>query len=311
MRFVFLYVDYYEFRKGWIYPQTPTPYSMLRYVTEGSAIFEIGDQTVSISAGDIVYIPEGTQLKCYSDDSLISFYSIRFINTIKLENTDLLMEFFSVPLVSNNVSSVYAYFKELYQSALSTRIDKLFRIRGYLELIIGELVAHANIREEESPASEKDYDTMSLSSIMEREYTSNSRSQGVVNDPRIQIAINYIIANPTAKFNESYLCKLAGLSHPSLRRLFKQQTGKSPSDFSKELKMIAAARQLLMTNYPIATLSAELGYEDPNYFSRIFKKVFGVSPKHYRLTARTSGVEHPISKSALDRKGQLAEEVLP
>ncbi|MEA5107930.1 MAG: AraC family transcriptional regulator [Sphaerochaeta associata] len=309
MRFVFLYADYYEFRKGWIYPQTPTPYCMLRYITEGSAMFEIGEQTIPVHAGDIVYIPEGYLLKCYSDDSLISFYSIRFINTLKLANTDFLLDFFSLPFVSKAVpESVYTYFKELYQSARSTRIDKLFRIRGYLELIIGELVGLANPEENETAASVDDYDTMSLSSIMEREFISNSRSQGVVNDPRIQIAVNYIIANPTVRFNESYLCKLAGLSQSSLRRLFKQQTGKSPLDFAKDLKMIAAARQLLMTNYPIATLSTELGFEDPNYFSRAFKKVFGVSPKHYRMTARTSGIEHPISKSALQRKGQLDDE---
>ncbi len=309
MRFVFLYADYYEFRKGWIYPQTPTPYCLLRYITEGSAIFEIAGEEIPVHAGDIVYIPEGAHLKCYSDDDLISFYSIRFMNTLRLENTDFLLDFFSLPLVSRQVPEiVYTYFKELYVSARSSGIDRLFLVRGYLELIIGALVAHANPKESKEGISTGDYEAMSLSSIMEREYISNSRSQGVVNDPRVQIATNYIIANPTTRFNESYLCRLAGLSQASIRRLFKKQTGKSPSEFAKELKMIAAARLLLTTSCPIATLSTELGFEDPNYFSRAFKKVFGVSPKHYRMTAHTSGIEHSISKSAIDRKGQLVEE---
>ena len=309
MRFVFLYADYYEFRKGWIYPQTPTPYCLLRYITEGTAVFEIAGDEIPVHAGDIVYIPEGTHLKCYSDDVLISFYSIRFISTLRLKNTDFLLDFFSLPLVSHDVPEpVYMYFRELYKNARSSRIERLFLIRGYLELIIGALVTHASPQDKENGISNEDYESMSISSIMEREYISNSRSQGVVNDPRVQIAANYIIANPAARFNEPYLCKLAGLSQASLRRLFKKQTGKSPSEFAKELKMIAAARQLLTTSYPIATLSTELGFEDPNYFSRAFKKVFGVSPKHYRMTAHTSGIEHPISKNALDRKGQLEAE---
>ncbi len=306
MRFVFLYADYYEFRKGWIYPLAPTPYCLLRYIAEGSAIFEIDGQVLPVQAGDIVYIPEGAQLTCYSEDAAVSFYSIRFITTLKLGNADFLMDFFSLPFVSSAApSSIYGYFTELYQSARSTRIDKLFRIRGYLELIIGELVALANPGATEGDVLETDRDTMDMRSIMEQEYMSSIRSQPVVKDPRIQIVVNYLIANPTAKFNGSYLCRLAGLSQASLRRLFKQQTGKSPFEFANELKMMAAARQLLTTNYPISTVAAELGYEDPNYFSRAFKRVFGVSPKHYRLTARTLGIERAVEESALSHNGQL------
>ncbi len=305
MRFVFLYADYYEFRKGWIYPQAATPYCLLRYITEGSAIFEIDGQALSVQAGDVVYIPEGAQLACYSDDAAISFYSIRFITTLKLGNTDFLMDFFSLPFVSSAAPpAISGYFKELYQSVQSTRIDKIFRVRGYLELIIGELVALANPGATEDDVLETDRDTMDMRSIMEQEYTLRARSQPVVKDPRIQTAVNYIIANPTAKFNGSYLCRLAGLSQASLRRLFKEQTGKSPIEFARELKMMAAARQLLTTNYPIATLASELGFEDPNYFSRAFKKVFGVSPKHYRLTARTSGIERAVFQSTSPHHGQ-------
>lgn len=306
MRFVFLYADYYEFRKGWVYPKATTPYCLIRYITEGNAIFEINNSVVTVHAGEVIYIPEGSLLTCYSEDELFSFYSIRFLNSIRLANHDVLRDFFSLPLVSPAVPDcIYHYFQNLYMSAFSHRIDKIFRIRGYLELIIAELVHLANPLDADGTNFSDSRDALSLSNLMEREYVSKQRSKEVINDPRIQIAVNYIIANPTFQFNEKYLCKLACLSQSSLRRLFKQQTGKSPREFAKELKMIAAARQLLTTDLPIATVSTELGFEDPNYFSRAFKKTFGVSPQKYRLRSHTVGNEQMMGGIALEREGQL------
>lgn len=308
MRFVFLYADKYEFPKGWMYPDTPTPYCMLRYIIEGRAVFEIDGEAIPVTSGEVVYISEGSRLKCYSDDTLFSFYSIRFINTLKLNNNDFLSEFFSMPKISKDVPKcIPQYFQELYESARSTRIDKLFRIRGFLELIIAELINLANPNVSTESKALENQDSMSFSKIMEREMISKKRSKDVRNDPRIQIAVNYIIANPTEKYNQDYLCRIACLSPSSLRRLFKLQTGKSPSDFAKELKMLAAARELLTTDIPIATLSTELGYEDPNYFSRAFKKIFGMSPKNYRTSARSDSTEHTINKNAVSRQGQLAD----
>jgi len=308
MRFVFLYADMYEFRKGWMYPETTTPYCLLRYIIEGDAVFHIDGIPLDVHAGEVVYISEGNTLKCYSDDDVFSFYSIRFVNTLRLNDNDFLSEFFSIPKVSKNVPDcVQEYFQALYLSASSSRIDKLFRIRGYLELIIAELVNHANRNEDPDSNGQDNQDSMSLQKILEREQISNKRSRDIKSDSRIQLVVSYIIANPTEKFNEDYLCRLACLSSSSLRRLFKLQTGKSPSHFAKELKMLAAARELLTTDFPIATLSTELGYEDPNYFSRAFKKVFGVSPMNYRSSARSEASEQTVSKNAINRQGQLAD----
>ncbi len=49
------------------------------------------------------------------------------------------------------------------------------------------------------------------------------------------------------------------------------------------LKKIAAAKnQLFLTNYPIKDIAYELGYNDPLYFTRVFKKYAGVSPNDFR-----------------------------
>ncbi len=100
------------------------------------------------------------------------------------------------------------------------------------------------------------------------------------------MVVDYLIANPSRPFDTKYFCEMTGLSDSSLRRLFKAHTGKTPFDFMKELRMVTAARRLLVTNKRVSTIAYELGYNDQNYFARVFKSVFGISPDRYRKEAR-------------------------
>lgn len=82
------------------------------------------------------------------------------------------------------------------------------------------------------------------------------------------------------------LCLIADLSPSSLRRLFKAQTGKTLSQFRAELTMMTAARWLLVTNDRVGEIASRLGFSDQNYFTRCFRRVFGVSPLRYRRLSR-------------------------
>jgi hypothetical protein len=68
---------------------------------------------------------------------------------------------------------------------------------------------------------------------------------------------------------------------PTLR-LFKEQTGYSPVDYFIHLKMQHACMLLSVTRKTVREIAWEIGYDDPYYFSRIFKKVIGMSPRRYR-----------------------------
>ena len=72
------------------------------------------------------------------------------------------------------------------------------------------------------------------------------------------------------------------LSKSYINASFKKYTGRAPIDFFINLKMQEACKLLKSTDLYIVEISQKLGYDDPYYFSRIFKKVIGVSPKEYR-----------------------------
>lgn len=63
---------------------------------------------------------------------------------------------------------------------------------------------------------------------------------------------------------------------------FKKKTGFSPIEYFNHLKMQKASQYLLFTNLRIKEIAQEVGIEDPYYFSRLFTKIMGISPVHYR-----------------------------
>lgn len=281
MRFNFLYADRYVFRRGWNYPDNYVPYCMLRYILTGRADFLMDGERYTVERNQVCYIPEGCRLECHALEDEFSFISIRFATTVQLNGSDFLSEYFRIPRVTRQADpEVLGYFQQVYENATSQNTSKLFRIRGNLELILAWLVEHTpEALVEESVQPEAD---CSVEGLRRRE----DRTHASHRDPRIQVVVDYLVAHPAEPFDSEFLARMADMSPSSLRRLFKEHTGKSPGAFVKDLRMTTAARRLLVTNQRISAIAYELGFDDPNYFARIFKSVFGVSPQEYRAASR-------------------------
>jgi YesN/AraC family two-component response regulator len=71
--------------------------------------------------------------------------------------------------------------------------------------------------------------------------------------------------------------------HPAyLDTLFKNEYGQGIIDYVIFLRICRAASLLLRSTLPVNEIARRCGYEDPYYFSRIFRKNLGLSPQHYR-----------------------------
>jgi AraC family transcriptional activator of pobA len=71
-------------------------------------------------------------------------------------------------------------------------------------------------------------------------------------------------------------------SYSTLNRTCKATTGLTTKDHILNRVMIAAKRQLIYTQIPLDQIALQLGFKDPAYFSRIFKKRNSLSPNAYR-----------------------------
>ncbi|NML41041.1 helix-turn-helix transcriptional regulator [Chitinophaga sp. G-6-1-13] len=94
---------------------------------------------------------------------------------------------------------------------------------------------------------------------------------------RIQFVRDYLIANAVAPPSLSELAQLSGLNEFKLKKGFREVFNDSIINYVNEYKLLQAKEQLL-SHVPIKHVAEELGYSSIQYFSKMFKKKFGVSP---------------------------------
>lgn len=82
------------------------------------------------------------------------------------------------------------------------------------------------------------------------------------------------------------LARSANLSKFHFSKKYKELTGHSPIQHFLHMKMERACYLLDISDQSVANVGEALGYEDPQYFSRLFKKVVGISPRDYRRVQR-------------------------
>ena len=101
-------------------------------------------------------------------------------------------------------------------------------------------------------------------------------------NPIIKKVCSYVEENLAQDISLETAADFAGVSSFYLSKLFKEEKGETFINYISD-KRLEKSRQLLSeTNLSIKEITAEIGYNDQNYFSRIFKSKYGLSPKEYR-----------------------------
>jgi transcriptional regulator GlxA family with amidase domain len=99
----------------------------------------------------------------------------------------------------------------------------------------------------------------------------------VVNDAQTWFADNYRQPNPVALAVDR-----SGIPERTFKRRFKAATGFAPIDYVQQLRTEEAKQLLETTSTGVDEIGAAVGYEDPTFFRRLFKRATGVTPSRYR-----------------------------
>lgn len=223
------------------------------YCTHGKGYIEIDNKIISMFENTAFCIPGNKKHKYYSDiDDPWSILWVHFkgddIKNYPLEDCQLITNF------TYNATNRMLFLFDLLFRVLEANytIGNFIYITSVLELILSETY------------------------FREKNSIINEQNKHITN------IIRYMYKNIGKMLTLEEISKEFELSKSYLNLIFQENTGISPINFFISLKINQASNELKSTDKLIYTIATELGYKDQYYFSRLFKKIVGVSPKEYR-----------------------------
>ena len=187
--------------------------------------------------------------------SFLEFYASELISK-NLEIDKIKNQFFDLIVTANNAT------RELNKSFSSSTFDNAF----------------ATLSSENDIKLLKEF---AQKFLMECSQAVSSIKKAEEN-PIIKKVCTYVDENLSSDISLESAADFAGVSSFYLSKLFKEEKGETFINYISD-KRLEKSRQLLeSTEYSIKEITAEVGYNDQNYFSRIFKSKYGLSPKEYR-----------------------------
>ncbi|PZM62160.1 helix-turn-helix domain-containing protein [Paenibacillus dendritiformis] len=106
-------------------------------------------------------------------------------------------------------------------------------------------------------------------------------SSGAPSQRVIEEAIEYMKRHYMNPLTLEEMAELHGMTPKSFSYFFHKYTGFRPIDYLINYRMERASELLKAGNFPIRDIAVSVGYANPLYFSRAFKKKFGMSPSAY------------------------------
>lgn len=101
-------------------------------------------------------------------------------------------------------------------------------------------------------------------------------------DPRIQRFEAMVRDSVTRRFSQQDMAQALAMSPRHLSRLCKAETGMTAQNYFETQKMREACRLLVYTTMTAQQIGYQLGFDDPSYFSRVFRRNLRLSPSAYR-----------------------------
>lgn len=98
----------------------------------------------------------------------------------------------------------------------------------------------------------------------------------------IDEAIHFMADHLEQSITLDQLARHVGLSRQHLIEVFREATGFPPIDYFLRMRIQRAGQLLDLTDLTVKQVGSALGFHDPYYFSRLFKKITGLSPTQYR-----------------------------
>lgn len=235
----------------------PLEQAIFIYCVKGGGWCEIGAGAHAVRAGELLVIPPGTPHAYGSDEA--SPWSIYWLHAQGRLLENFLAELNVAPerplVFLGEDPQVLALFEELLEGVEHGYTpQQILHAAQTLGHLLAVVVRHRHEKWREEPDARQ----------------------------KINRTVAYMKEHLGQPLMLDQLAALANLSRSRYAALFKEQTGYAPIDYFNRLRMHQACQWLDTTDWSVKGIAGRLGYEDPLYFSRVFRSVTELSPVAYR-----------------------------
>ncbi|MDE6974173.1 MAG: AraC family transcriptional regulator [Lachnospiraceae bacterium] len=126
------------------------------------------------------------------------------------------------------------------------------------------------------------YISQVLSVVLAETYHREKEYDIVEQNKHVTNIVKYMYRNMEENLHLEDICEEFNLSKSYVNAIFLKCTQRAPMEFFTNLKMRQACNMLRSSEMYVYEIAQRLGYKDQYYFSRLFKKIVGMSPKEYK-----------------------------
>lgn len=225
------------------------------YVVEGSGYVKLDGKRVNISAGDLVfYLPwQYREYDLYRNKRSCSYYL-----------------HFNGEYCAHLVEKLKLSGGNLFHIGTSMTLTKL----------MDDLIKEFNSDLDHSEYMCQSY-LLAILTVISRKCFSESRETSEINK-QIDEICRYIYANCGKLSSVGELAQRCHLSESRFSHLFSEKVGISPKAYILAARVDVSKELLSATDHSVGRIAEAVGFNDQNYFSRVFKRYANMSPSEYR-----------------------------
>ncbi len=213
------------------------------FVLEGSMVYIVNGQRVILEKNDAIFLPPGTLREREASENAVAYVSFNFI-----AHPDITFPFdvYMRKCITEPLRKLVSVFPGAHLAGINYAQEKCTSMLNYILFELLDTAAYAS-------------DDVHINEIM-RYIDTNIGERLTLKDISAHI-----------KLSKEYTCTL-----------FKRKTGKTITEYIIERKLYIAQAYILAGEIPLNEISALLGFDNYNYFSRRFKRQFDLTPMEYK-----------------------------
>ena len=241
------------------------------YVESGEVTCGIGEKQIILSEGEAIFINSKILHRFYASSGGIIPNFVCMPEFIAPENS-LIYKKYILPIISSNIYFQRFQPDELWQTKIIQTMIKIMEIQR-----------NEKIRELATLALLQDlwltfYENVKLSD------KGDVQTVDEVAQKRVQLLMQYIHENYNRNLSLDEIASHIGISKSTALNLFHRFLHTTPVNYLIGYRLQAASWLLKNTNKKVKTIAYESGFHNVDYFCRLFKKRYHLTPSEYRCT---------------------------